>query len=143
MKDENRPNFFEVGSPFLKHPLLTAERTSAEIDFILAQLALPDGARVLDVGCGFGRHSIELARRGFAVTGIDPSAAMIDAARERDEGDLVNFEVISAEKYTTSDPFDAVICLFTTLGQITGESDNVELLLSIGDALKPDGSCRD
>lgn len=139
MKDEIRPNFFETGSPFLKHPLLTDERTSAEIDFIVAHLALPDGARILDVGCGFGRHSIALARRGYAVVGIDPSAAMIAAARERDEDDLVAFAVISAEKFTTIEPFDAALCLFTTLGQITDERDNLEMLVSIGAALKPDG----
>lgn len=74
-------NFFEDGSPFLAHPLLTAARTAAEVDFIAAELALAAGARLLDVGCGFGRHSIELARRGYAVTGIDPSASLPPWAR--------------------------------------------------------------
>jgi len=63
-------NFFEPGSPFLKHPLLTPERTAAEIDFILSVLPLEAGDRILDIGCGFGRHSHELARRGFDVLGI-------------------------------------------------------------------------
>ncbi|VAW34300.1 hypothetical protein MNBD_CHLOROFLEXI01-407, partial [hydrothermal vent metagenome] len=76
-------NFFTEGSPFLNHPLLTAVRTAQEVDFIEDQFKLPTGAHILDVGCGFGRHSIELARRGFAVTGIDPAAAMIAAAQKR------------------------------------------------------------
>ena len=75
------PNFFSPGSPYLDHPLLTPERTAAEIDFVLAQTALPPGARLLDVGCGPGRHSLELARRGYQVMGIDPSGAMIAAAK--------------------------------------------------------------
>ena len=49
----------------------------------MSELALPAKARVLDVGCGFGRHSIELARRGYWVVGVDPSVAMIAAAQER------------------------------------------------------------
>ena len=59
------PNFFRDNSPFLRHPLLTAERTAAEIDFLTPRLGITPTDRVLDIGCGFGRHSIELARRGF------------------------------------------------------------------------------
>jgi D-alanine-D-alanine ligase len=82
-----KTNFFEQGSPYLHHPLLTLERTAGEIDFILSILPVKPGARFLDIGCGFGRHSLELARRGFNVLGIDPSAAMIDAAQERAAGE--------------------------------------------------------
>ncbi len=49
------------------------ERTRKEVDFVLDRLELEPGARVLDVACGHGRHSLELARRGFVVTGIDLS----------------------------------------------------------------------
>ena len=65
--------FFSDGSPYLSHPLLTAERTAAEVDEIERLVGSVSG-RVLDVGCGFGRHSIELASRNADVTGIDPSA---------------------------------------------------------------------
>ena len=125
----------------MQHPLLTGERTTAEIDFILAELALPAGARLLDVGCGFGRHSIELARRGFDVTGIDPAAAMIGAARERarDTAVSVTFQQIPAEQFAAAHPFDAAICLFTTLGQIAAGDDNRGLLHTVYHALKPGG----
>ena len=89
------PNFFDAGSPFLKHPLLTAERTAQEIDFIEEYLTVSPGACILDVGCGFGRHSIELARRDFDVTGIDPSAAMIAVAQERSRETAVSVSYIS------------------------------------------------
>lgn len=137
----SQPNFFDSGSPYLQHPLLTDERTTAEIDFILSQLALPEGAQMLDIGCGFGRHSIELARRGFDVTGIDPSAAMIADARERARKTAVpvTFQQIPAEQFSTAVSFDAAICLFTTLGQISAESDNRGLLTTVFDALKPGG----
>ncbi len=135
------PNFFSAGSPFLAHPLLTAERAAQEIDFIAAELALPPGTRWLDVGCGFGRHSIELARRGYEVVGIDPAAAMIDAARTRAAGTAVavDFRQAHAEQFTTKTPFDAAICLFTTLGQITEQGENSDLVNRVFAALKPGG----
>ena len=68
-------NFFDDGSPYLGHPLLTAERTATEIDEV-ERLTGSVSGRVLDIGCGFGRHSIELASRFADVTGIDPSSTI-------------------------------------------------------------------
>jgi SAM-dependent methyltransferase len=134
-------NFFEEGSPFLNHPLLTAERTAVEVDFIKTQLHLFSEARILDVGCGFGRHSIELARRGFAVMGIDPAAAMIAAARKRavESAVSVDFRQARGEQFTTDVPFDAAICLFTSLGQIGPDGENSGLVGRVYDALQPGG----
>ena len=81
-----KPNFFGRGSPYLDHPLLTTQRTKAEIDFLLSKISIPDAGFILDIGCGFGRHSIELAQRGYNLVGIDPSQAMIDAARQASSG---------------------------------------------------------
>ena len=104
-------DFFSDGSPFLRHPLLTAERTRQEIDFLVDALPLSPGARVLDVGCGFGRHSVELARRRYRVLGIDPAAAMIRAARDNahEAGVTVDFQQVAAEGYFTAEPFDAAL----------------------------------
>lgn len=136
-----QPNFFEAGSPFLQHPLLTAVRTTQEIDFILGQLELPAAARILDVGCGFGRHTVELAKRGFAVTGIDPAAAMIAAARQRAEaeGVSVDFRQMAAESFVADKEYEAAICLFTTLGQVSASSENSQLLERVYAALQPGG----
>jgi D-alanine-D-alanine ligase len=136
-----RPNFFSDGSPFLKHPLLTPERTVGEIDFVLAQLDLPPGARVLDVGCGAGRHTIELARRGYQVVGIDPASAMIEAARAAAAEASVapDFRQASGEAFVADEEFDAAICLFTTLGQISEEGDNSRLVERVSAALRPGG----
>jgi SAM-dependent methyltransferase len=134
----NNDNFFREGSPFLQHPLLTPERTKGEVDFLLQQMHLSPGARVLDVGCGFGRHTIELALRGFQVTGIDPSAAMIAAARERALAADVRpqLQQSQAEAFSTDLAFDAAICLFTTLGQITaGSHSEADLVARVHRAL--------
>ena len=135
--------FFSRGSPFLRHPLLTAERTRREIDFLVDALALAPPARVLDVGCGFGRHCIELGRRGYRALGIDPAAAMIEAAEAQaaQAGVDVEFQQAAGEEFTAPEPFDAAICLFTTLGQIAPDSleDNRGLLAAAAQALKADG----
>ena len=136
-------DFFSDGSPFLSHPLLTAERTRREIDFLVDSLALAPVARVLDVGCGFGRHSIELGRRGYRALGIDPAAAMIEAARAQavEAGVDVAFRQIAGEDFADAQPFDAAISLLTTLGQVAANSleDNRGLLTAVAKSLKADG----
>ena len=139
-------SFFSEGSPYLEHPLLTAERTASEVDFIIAQLDLPAGASLLDVGCAFGRHSIELAKRGFHVVGIDPAEAMIDAARAAAKAEQVDasFHVADALSYVPEQKFDAALCLFTVLGQISDQGDYPDsmahnFLNNVTNALKSDG----
>lgn len=135
------PNFFTENSPYLQHPLLTAERTAKEVDFIISQLNLPPTASLLDVGCGFGRHSIELAQRGYAVVGLDPSVAMIAAAQAGAElaGVSVDFRQVRGESFTTRQQFDAALCLFTTLGQVSESGENSGLVAQVYKALKPGG----
>ncbi len=134
-------NFFEEGSPYLAHPLLTAERTEKEIDFVESELALRPGARLLDMGCGFGRHSLELARRGYDVVGVDPSGAMIKAAQQAAEEATISVEFRRerGEQFTTETPFDAAICLFTSLGQISTQGENNDLVRQVRAALRPGG----
>ncbi len=137
----SNPNFFSSGSPFLNHPLLTPERTLKEVDFVLEHANLEDEQRVLDVGCGFGRHSIELARRGYDVVGIDPSGAMIVAADERAAevwGKPV-FIQARGEEFTSEDKFNAAICLFTSLGQIDEHGENSGLVKRVAEVLISEG----
>lgn len=118
-----------------------------EIDFVESALDLPSGARVLDVGCGFGRHSVELAKRGYEVVGIDPSTAMIAAAQARvltqgtarETAVSPQFKQAHAETFVAKQPFNAAICLFTTLGQISAQGDNSGLVQRVYDALLPGG----
>jgi cyclopropane fatty-acyl-phospholipid synthase-like methyltransferase len=136
-----KPNFFEHGSPYLHHPLLTPERTAEEIDFILSIMDLKPGDNILDIGCGAGRHSIELARRGFNVLGIDPSEAMVESAKERAAGirNMPEFVQLRSENFHRVNEFEAAICLFTTLGQVIDQEDNRQLLQNAAQSIRPGG----
>jgi len=71
---------------------LPPEATTADVDFLVRELGLHPGAHVLDVPCGHGRHSIELARRGFQMTGVDLSREEIDEAKARAAAAKVDVE---------------------------------------------------
>jgi 2-polyprenyl-3-methyl-5-hydroxy-6-metoxy-1,4-benzoquinol methylase len=89
-------------------------------DRLLDRAELPAGARVVDFGCGDGVYSRALAARGFTVLGLDPAAAMIDLARENDQGGSVEFRVGGAADLAAAGPFDAVVSL-NVLAYLTDE----------------------
>jgi len=57
--------------------------TAGECDFIEKEIRHDRSVRIIDIGCGTGRHSIELAKRGYNVTGIDLSESLLERAREK------------------------------------------------------------
>lgn len=132
------PNFFDDHSPFLNHPLLTAERSSTEVDHLVTLLDIEPSASVLDLGCGFGRHSIELARRGFRATGIDPSSAMLAAAERGAREAGVNEAAFTSSLDNLRGPFDAAVAMFTTVGQVgNDDSSNEEVVAQVAKLLRP------
>lgn len=104
--------FFDAHAPHYDENPFTAN-TVAEVDFFLELFHVKQGASILDVGCGTGRHSIELARRGFQVTGIDFSEGMLGEARRKAGDARVSVEFIQADatKFALSRMFDAALCL--------------------------------
>lgn len=87
--------------------------TDAEIELLRDLLEVRSGDRVLDVGCGTGRHAVPLATMGLGVTGVDLSPEMIAKARERASAAAVDVELLVADARELPDlePFDAAICL--------------------------------
>lgn len=87
--------------------------TIGEVDFIESEIGFDRSLKILDVGCGTGRHSIELAKRGYAVTGIDLSESLLARAREKAErGNLaVRFLKCDARELAFENEFDLAIML--------------------------------
>lgn len=144
MSGQQPKSFFGEGSPYLGHPLLTVERTASEIDK-LTELVGSVSGRVLDVGCGFGRHSIELASRFADVTGIDPSQTMIDEARRRalEANQFADFICTSGQDFREVGRYDLALSLFTSFGQQSAnrrdDTPHQALLRQVRNALKPTG----
>jgi len=75
-------SFFDEHWLVISSQTHSQERSAAEAEFLIAELGLETGQRVLDLPCGHGRHSIELARRGLRVVGVDLNDAPLDMARD-------------------------------------------------------------
>src|SRR5260370_209411 len=74
-------SFFDAHAPRYQENRFT-QNTLAELEFFLSLFPLAKGSRILDGGCGTGRHSIEMAKRGFNVTGLDLSPGMLQVAQK-------------------------------------------------------------
>ncbi len=143
MKGEKvaRPWFetiFDERYPELFAPL--EGNAEEEVEEIARLLALPQGAAVEDLGCGRGRHAIPLARRGYAVTGVDLSDKMLRLARTRSERDGVRVEWVRDDMRAFCRPgaFDACLSLFTSFGFFS-DKENQKVLDNVGRSLKAGG----
>ncbi len=118
-----------------------AERTPVEVDQIEALLQLHPPRRILDLPCGQGRHTIELARRGYEVTGVDLSPYMLDVARERAEvaGVRVRWLVGDMREPLRGKTFDLVLNLFTSFGYFEDEADDRRVVRAAASMLEPGG----
>lgn len=114
--------------------------TLGEVDFIESELSRNKSLRILDVGCGTGRHAIELAKRGYTVFGIDLSSDQLTRAREKaaEAGVEVSFEQHDARNLPFNSEFDLAIMMCEG-GFPLMETDemNFEILKSVSKSLKP------
>lgn len=119
-----------------------AQGTMGECDFIEKEIEYNRAARILDIGCGTGRHSIELAKRGYTVVGIDLSESLLKRAIEKasEQKLQIVFQKHDARNLPFLHEFDLVIMLCEGAFPLM-ESDemNFQILQNVANALKPKG----
>lgn len=136
-------DFFDGHAPIYMTNIFT-KNTKAEIEFLHKLLKLPKGAKILDIGCGTGRHSIGLAKRGYKMTGLDQSSGMLAQAKKFAEDAGVDIKLIQANAtdFRFSTRFDAAICLCEGAFGLLGKNDDpvwrdIKILSNIKRCLKP------
>jgi len=126
-----------LGAAYLRYSF--TKGTRQEVDHLVDVLGLEADQRVLDVGCGPGRHAHELARRGIRVHGIDISHRFIELARNQ-APDGATFERLDARHLAFDGEFDAVICLCQgAFGLMTANGEDELVLAGMARALRPGG----
>ncbi len=138
--------FFDAHAPVYDANVFT-KNTVREVDFLLEELKLAPGCSILDVGCGTGRHSVELAKRGYVVTGLDLSSEMLARAASASRAAGVTVEWVRSDAASFSFPtkFDAAICLCEGAFGLLGPGDDpieqpLSILRNISRSLKPEAT---
>ncbi len=110
--ENNWESFFDKIAPDYMNACFT-KYTSSEVDFMEAEFGLTCGDKIIDIGCGTGRHSLELARRGYKVTGLDLSSKMLEEAKKVSEAEILEIEFIRADAadFSLENSFDGAISI--------------------------------
>lgn len=130
-------------SPLYEKLYINRNESEAEDLAKLIKKVLPKETfpKVLDLGCGRGRHSLTLAENGYNVLGIDLSPqAIIEAKKKAEDRKLTNVKFKEQDmRRPLDDTFDAVVNLFTTFGYFLEDKENVKVLKSVHSMLRPKG----
>lgn len=128
-----------LGPAYLRNAF--TKGTDQEVGFLVDALALTPGMRVLDVGCGPGRHSLALSRLGIDVLGVDHSPDFVELARAAAtaEGLAARFEQVDVRDLAFDGAFDAVVCLCQGGFGLLGGHDEAAVFQRIAAAVRPEG----
>lgn len=117
------------------------EAASLEVEQAVSFLGLEEGMRVLDLCCGPGRHTVELAKRGYAVTGVDRTVRFIEIAGEKAREAGVDPELLveDARSFCRPKAFDAAINVYTSFGYFEDPLEDRQLLWNLHSSLSEGG----
>ena len=138
-------NWHEQDSFWETMPLFTPDRmggASEEVEAVITLLGIEPGDAVLDLCCGVGRHSLELARRGYRVTAVDRTAAYLGKAQERAATEALDVEFIQADmrEFVKPEAFAGAINLFTSFGYFEDPAEDRLVAANLFGSLIPGGA---
>lgn len=117
----------------------TDEAAKEEINEIISLMEMKPNSTVLDLCCGNGRHSRQLAELGFQVTGIDLSQVLLSEAVKKNKNGLIRYFQHDVRTLPFKEEFDYVLNLFTSFGYFEKEEENRKVFESIFKSLKKNG----
>ena len=134
-------SFWQTWGPFM----FTEKRvagTADEVTKIIKLMDIKPGVRILDLGCGIGRISLEFARRGFRVTGVDRTTSYLaQAAKQAEKENLkINFIHSDMRAFAQPDSFDSVINMYTSFGYFEDPADDRRVVNNIYNSLRHGGT---
>jgi 2-polyprenyl-3-methyl-5-hydroxy-6-metoxy-1,4-benzoquinol methylase len=133
--------FEEMGIEYEDYPF--TKNTEYEVKWMIKEYLTNPVMKILDVGCGTGRHAINLATKGYKnITGIDLSPSLIRAAKKvaKEKNVQVDFRVCDARELLFENEFDAAICLCEgAFGLLENDAENYKVLSAIHKSLKKHG----
>lgn len=118
-------------------------KAKKELPFILEELALPSGTKLLDLCCGIGRHAIPLAQQGLSVTGLDHAQTLLNYGESwaRQQGVAVEWVQGDMRQLPFKDGvFQAVLNLWTSFGYLDNDQEHLQVLREVSRVLKPGGT---
>jgi SAM-dependent methyltransferase len=121
--------------------MFTEERAEKEGAFVAAALELKAGASVLDLCCGQGRHSVQLAKLGMRVTGLDLNAGYLELAKQAAAASKVAIETVAGDmrEIPFENKFDAIVNMYSSFGYLETEAEDLKVLESAAKSLKASG----
>lgn len=121
--------------------IISDERTLQETNFIEKSLKLTQKSRILDLCCGHGRHSIELAKKGYIMTGQDLAQNFIKIATKTAKKNGVNIKFICEDmrRIPFYEEFDAIFNIFTSFGYLENDKEDAKVIKQVANSLKTGG----
>jgi SAM-dependent methyltransferase len=118
------------------------ENATEEVTNLISLLDIAPGAKILDLCCGPGRHSLEFARRGYSVVGVDRTKSYLEKARKQAQAEGLKVEFIQKDMrhFRRAKSFDAVFNLFTSFGFFEDEKDDQRVAKNVAGSLRSGGS---
>jgi len=134
-------SFWEMWGPIMFSEQ-RLEDAQEEVERIVSLLGIKPRTHILDLCCGIGRHSLELARRGFHVTGVDRTRSYLDRASKQAEqsGLKVDFVQDDMRTFCRPDAFDAVINMFTSFSYFEDPEEDKQVVVNVYRSLKSGGA---